>query len=114
MERDLKQVLLPASGITAHLAAELLFGEYRKIEALVYSGVSAEAGQDGGFNAKFDGNAIARQETIKFLTWVKRLVAKDGTEMPVNEASIDGLPIKDGLLLKKEIEKLDNASKKNS
>lgn len=113
MEKQLKKVVLPASGFTAHLATSVTYGEQRGIDAVLFSAAKGDV-RGGEFNAQFSGDVTLEWTMKKLLTIVKTFTDKDGTESPATREAIDNLPNTDGKLLEVEVDKILDGIKKNA
>jgi hypothetical protein len=112
MQSDFKTVTLSDSGIIAHLATRITYGESRAINAVLYSGAKGKAGKGGDFDADFSGMIVLEWTMKKILTVCKKFVDKDGAEKPVTLETVESLSESDGEQLADEVEKVLAAIKK--
>ena len=113
MANDFQLVELEDAGLTAHIAKKITYGESRAIDATLYGAANSTANKAGEVDTSFSGTLVLDWTMKKILTLCKRLVAKDGTEKPVNQEAIEALSQEDGKLLEAAVEKiLGNIKKK--
>lgn len=104
MERPIKEVLLPVSGVNVEIYTYYLRGEKKQIEAIMLESakfVSDEKGKpkldsvDASYRTKMEDKAV--------LLAVKKLTGKDGKELEKTVAVLDGLPDDDYELLQQSL-----------
>lgn len=111
MERETRTIELP-SGIKAEILTRWTFDEYLKIE-----GASLRAAKNLRVVGKetmadIDSEAVMEGTKIALLQAIRKLTAKDGTEILVNIDNIGSLDMDDGIVLREEINKIQGSVKK--
>lgn len=97
MDRPIKEVVLPVSGVKAEVYIYYLRMERKNIEAVMLeSAVFEEDAVTGKPRLKkVDTTYRARMEDKAVLLAIKKLTSADGKDMPVVVESLDSLPDED-------------------
>jgi hypothetical protein len=96
MERPVKEVILPISGVKAFVYTYYLRSERKAIEAIMLD--SAEFEQDEAGKPKLkkvDASYRTKMEDKAVLLAVKKMVDKEGKDLPLTVETLDNLPDED-------------------
>jgi len=100
MDRPTKEIELPVSGVKVDIFTYYLRGERKQIEAVMLESAEFEQDADGKPRLKkVDATYRSKMEDKAVLLAVKRLVDKEGKELPKTTETLDGLPAEDFDLL---------------
>lgn len=110
MERELRKVKLPKSGITAHIIADWTYGERQEIDAALY-GAAKTRYEDGQAKIDIAPGVMIEANKKAMLLAVKKLEGKDG-DLEVSWDTICSLPADDGKHLEVEVNALSQDTEK--
>lgn len=112
MDRPVKTIKLPKSGITVLIAEYLTFGESTELENIFLKKAKGSIQADGKTLPTFDGSTVIEWNKRKLEIFVKGFVDKEGKDIAFSPDFLDSLPSEDGQLILAECDQILADAKK--
>jgi len=113
MDRETKTITLPVSEIKVDIITYWTFREYKQIESLSYKAAkSIRQDSDNKNVVDIDATVMIDADIHAMVLAIKKMVDKEGKELPVNEQTIGDLHMEDGTVLRSYIDLVGKDDKK--
>ena len=95
--------ILPDSGISAYVSCELTFGEQNELDDIMNGEKSIDMKNPSVAMGEMPYLTLKKFIAKVMMITVKKLIGKDGIEIPVSVQSLNGLSATDGAYLQTEV-----------
>ena len=106
-------LILPDSGISAYVSCELTFGEQNELDDIMNGEKSVDMRNPAISMSEMPYLTLKKFIAKVMMITVKKLIGKDGVEIPVNVQTLNGLSAADGSYLQTEVINLFGQKKSN-